>query len=71
MIFVLVLFDPARSADPPMSVLFFLNSELIIASDDFLEAKLLFSFTASFFSLLIAFLKIFLKKLFILILFFL
>ena len=49
MIFVLVLFDPARSADPPISVLFFLTRELIIASEDFLEARLLFSFIAIFF----------------------
>ena len=66
-----MLFDPARSADPPISVLFFLKRELIIASEDFLVARLLFSFTVIFFSSTIKLLKLFFKALFILILFFL
>ena len=66
-----MLFDPARSADPPISVLLFLTRELIIDSEDFLEARLFSSFNATFFSFANDFKKSFLKILFILVFFFL
>jgi hypothetical protein len=66
-----VLFDPARSADPPISILLFLTRELIIDSEDFLEARILYSFKAIFFSFKADLIKSFLKNLFILLFFFL
>ena len=51
MIFVLVLFDPARSADPPIIIFFFSFNAVRIFSEDFLVAnvsKFLIAFCFSF-----------------------
>ena len=58
----MVLFDPARSADPPIKVLLSFVIEFKISSELFLVAKLLISLTAFFFSDLIALLKLFLSQ---------
>ena len=45
-----MLFDPAKSAEPPIKVLFSLVSAFNISSEDFRVAKLLISLTEIFFS---------------------
>ena len=50
---VFVLFDPAKSADPPIKVLVFLVKVLSTNSEDFLVAKLFKSLAAFFFSIFI------------------
>ena len=47
---VLVLLDPAKSAEPPTKVLFSLVSAFKVNSEDFLVAKLLISLIEFFFS---------------------
>jgi hypothetical protein len=69
--FVLVLLDPAKSAEPPIKVLFSFVRELRTNSEDFLVAKLFISLIASCFSNFITFEKLFFKTLFIIFFFFL
>ena len=59
----MVLFDPAKSADPPIKVLFSLVSAFNINSEDFLVAKFLISLTEFFFSDLKALEKLFFNTL--------
>ena len=47
----MVLLDPAKSADPPIKVLFSLVSAFKTNSEDFRVAKLLFSFNEICFSI--------------------
>ena len=56
-----MLLDPAKSAEPPMRLLFELVNAFKVNSEHFLVAKLLGSLIASFFSEF----KIFLKLLFL------
>ena len=62
--FVLVLFDPARSAEPPIKVLFPFVSASSVSSEDFLVAKVLISFTEICFCFFRIFVKLFFKNLF-------
>ena len=62
---VLVLFEPAKSADPPINVLVFLKIALKTNSDDFLVAKILLSLVALIFSSLIDLEKLFFDIFFI------
>ena len=62
---VLVLFDPVKSAEPPIKVLESLTSELNVDSEDFLLAKLFISLTAFLFSILNELEKLFFKDLLI------
>ena len=57
--FVFVLLDPAKSAEPPIRLLFELVNALKVNSEHFLVAKLLGSLIASFFSEFKTFLKLF------------
>ena len=61
--FVLVLLDPAKSAEPPINVLFSLVSALSVSSEALREAKFLFSLTEFSFSDFKALEKLFLKTL--------
>ena len=54
-----MLLDPAKSAEPPMRLLFELVNAFKVNSEHFLVAKLLGSLTASFFSEFKAFLMLF------------
>ena len=56
-----MLLDPAKSAEPPIRVLFFLVSALRVNSEAFLEAKLLSSFIAISFSFFKTLVKLFLN----------
>jgi len=69
--FVLVLFDPAKSAEPPIKVLFSLVNVLRVNSEDFLVAKLFSCLRAFFFSDFKTFVKLFLSALSIFFFFFL
>ena len=54
-----MLLDPAKSADPPIRVLFSLVNALRVNSEDFLEAKLLSSFIEISFSFFKTLVKLF------------
>ena len=56
-----MLFDPAKSAEPPIKVLFSLVSATKTFSEDFRVAKLFNSFTAFCFSTFKTFVKLFLN----------
>ena len=56
-----MLFDPAKSAEPPIKVLFSLVSALRVNSEDFLEAKLFISLIEFCFSFFKTLVKLFLK----------
>jgi hypothetical protein len=58
-----VLLDPAKSAEPPINILFSFVRALRVNSEDFLEARLLFSLRDFCFSFLKALEKLFLKTL--------
>jgi hypothetical protein len=66
-----VLFDPAKSAEPPIKLLATLVNAFKVSSDDFLVAKLFNSLIAFCFSVCKIFVKLFLSKLFIFAFFFL
>ena len=65
-----MLFDPAKSADPPIKTFSFLVNAVNVSSEAFLEAIPLRSFTASIFSFFSAFKKLFFKIFLIIIFFF-
>ena len=58
-----MLLDPAKSAEPPINVLFSFVRELRVNSEAFLEARLLFSLIEFCFSSFKALEKLFLKTL--------
>jgi len=58
-----VLLDPAKSAEPPINVLFSFVRALRVSSEAFLEARLLFSLREFCFSLFKVLEKLFLKTL--------
>ena len=58
-----MLLDPARSAEPPINVLFSFVRALRVSSEAFLEARLLFSLREFCFSFFKALEKLFLKTL--------
>ena len=66
-----MLLDPAKSAEPPIKVLFFFIKAFNVSSDAFLVAKSLNSLSDIFFCSFRTFLKSFFKILFIFFLFFL
>ena len=58
-----MLLDPAKSAEPPINVLFSVVRALRVNSDAFREARLLFSLSEFCFSYFKALEKLFLKTL--------
>ena len=66
-----MLFEPAKSAEPPIKLLATLVNAFKVSSEDFLVAKLLSSLIAFCFSVLIIFVKLFFSKSFIMTFFFL
>ncbi len=58
-----MLLDPAKSAEPPINVLFSFVRALRVNSEAFLEARLLFSLIEFCFSFFKALEKLFLKTL--------
>ena len=61
-----MLFDPAKSAEPPIKLLATLVNAFKVSSEDFLVAKLLSSLIVFCFSVFKIFVKLFFSKLFIL-----
>jgi len=65
------LFDPARSAEPPIKLLLTRVNAFSVSSEDFLVAKLFSSFVALCFSVFKILLKLFFNNLLIITFFFL
>jgi hypothetical protein len=66
-----VLFDPAKSAEPPIKLLGTLVNAFKVSSEDFLVAKLFISLIVFCFSVCKIFVKLFFSKLLIIAFFFL
>ena len=66
-----MLFDPAKSAEPPIKLLLTLVNAFKVSSEDFLVAKLFNSLIVFCFSVCKTFEKLFFSKLFIFTFFFL